>query len=536
MPQKNIWDFYSICKKKLDRLHNKKLNQSNQLRNATTTQNSTRSPIKRLVNEKVLTVKLDEKLKNDKLLLDNEHIRLSSSPKKGPNGSNGKQLKLSVDAETRQIILKSKTIIDQVKSPVRVYDYAAIKDEFIFKKPLSPAPRSKRKTPDEFKQVRELGDFKVPDSCRVKKRLFDSNPDDLKTKFSSNVELFNKLKDFQKKSSITSRFNVSFYSPSKSVKDQEERRAKSNEIINYSPKKYLENKLKNLSPKSASSIRISSNCIENQPPVQSSLDSFLNRSLNSSFNLPLFSSISPLKPKTPDTNIETKIDLNLPNKYIELVKLFSNLETVISILYNRQESSKFNKIKSCVEKMTKREFDLKHLAQIVTIYPNAYLLEYDKFVNMNDSPDKSVNELVVRPNLLSDRMAPYTIQTRISEFKDRLFQFAKQKHSDYLLTLEEPIILNSLELVRWHPSFQFPDIPEAKLPKSLTIIDSSPIGSPVSKFWSSRLNIESNKKSKDKIDDEQKIDNNDSKIKEGVLKGISHSFLAKVKMITKKLR
>ena len=212
--------------------------------------------------------------------------------------------------------------------------------------------------------------------------------------------------------------------------------------------------------------------------------------------------------------------LVLPEKYLKLATTFNHLETVVTIMYNRQETCTFDKAKEGVQKLTKKNFDRTHLAQMLTIYPNAYKLNYEKLTSIakvnNDRKDYS---LVIKPNVLSSKMIPYTNRMRMNEFQENLLQFAKKAHNDYLLSQAEPVLVNSAELVRWHPSFIFPDIPEAKLPEQ-------PIESPAAKsirdFWFKlKFEQESPKSACAPVD-------NSTKIKKGVLKGISQNLLDRV--------
>lgn len=490
--QKNIWDFYSICKKKLDRLHAKKLNQNknaNGNRNCENAEAATRSSSQKK-KKSVNSIGSSECHDQPSRVTRNSPIKLQS--------------KLEIDNETRQIILRSNTIIDQTKSPVKNANYC--KDDFVFKKPSSPAPRARRRLDvslnrrsfsdfkpkrclepnrdssfvdsKRFKSSIDLGDSdplvnnenvvnKLPKSeFKVRKRLFDggldSGPDNVKDRVQtdSTDEFLTKLKDFQQKTSTSNRFNVSFYSPSKRARERQDRAAKTKETINYSPKKFLEDKLRSLSPCKSSSLSI-----ENlEPPRHSTPTKHSSpfgspQKASAAFNLSSFILTSPFK----SPNKSKIADLSLPDRYLELASAFDSLEVVISQLHNRSVACTFDKVRLNYRKLAKKDLDLKHLAQIVTIYPNAYLLRSEPKAstdNGNSAP------LLLKPNIVSSKMIQFTLQIRSNEFQDRLLQFAKRAHDEYLLSLEKPIVLSGAQLKRWHPSFQFPDIPEAKLPGS----------------------------------------------------------------------
>ena len=478
MPQKNIWDFYSICKKKLDRLHLKKLNLSKK-------KNVDAETTRRINNN-------NDKLDNELRMIKNDKITKL-------------QPKFMIDNETRQIILRSNTIIDQTKSPIKNSDF--LKDDFIFKKPSSPAPKMiLRRDREERKQLnvslnqKSFSDFKpkrsleldeqldnlkrlkqfksamnlsndeddqlvnnentnqvtAKNECKVRKRLFDFD-EKIQT---PNDAFLNKLKDFQQKSSISNRLNVSFYSPSKRAKEQALSSTKSKESIIYSPKKFLESKL-NLSPSTTKSMT------ENSPPPKTFTNLSINCSFNSSpqkstaFNLSSLNCTSPFKsPIKPKVKNEFSSPSNLPEAYLELAKVFFSLEKVIAELFNQSKLAPFERIRRDFQKLTNTDFDLKALAQIISIYPNAYKLSWNKSTN------KTNYELIIKPNILSNKVIPFTLQIRNNEFSDRLFQFAKKAHNDYLLSLDKSINLKcSREMTKWHSDFQFPNIPEAKLPE-----------------------------------------------------------------------
>lgn len=513
--QKNIWDFYSICKKKLDRLHAKKLNQSKMINGSRTGENaevSSRSP--------------GHKRKRPAHSVGPAEYQPSRVTRNSPIKL---QPKLEIDNETRQIILRSNTIIDQTKSPVKAANYC--KDDFVFKKPSSPAPRARRRL-DVSLNRRAFSDFK-PKRClepnrdstlvdskrfksstdlsdspvnnenvvnkpkgeiKVRKRLFDAaldcpEPmDHMKDHMKDRVqadptnEFLTKLKDFQQKTSTSNRFNVSFYSPSKRAQERQDRAAKTKETINYSPKKFLEDKLRNLSPCKSNGLSIENlepprHCTptKNSTPTKYSTPTKQSISLNctptkhsslfaspqkasAAFNLSSFTLTSPFK--SPNKKVT---DLNLPDKYLELASVFDTLDVVIAQMHNRSVPCTFDRVRLNYRKLAKKDLDLKQLTQIVTIYPNAYLLRSDTKSSDTKSNADDGASLLIKPNIVSSKMIQFTVQIRSNEFKDRLLQFAKRAHEAYLLSLENPIVLNGAHLKRWHPSFQFPDIPEAKL-------------------------------------------------------------------------
>ena len=94
------------------------------------------------------------------------------------------------------------------------------------------------------------------------------------------------------------------------------------------------------------------------------------------------------------TDIETSA-LALPKSYTLLFDFFKGSDTIVKFLFNRDEICTFHKLKMGIENITKRAFAHKHLAQIKTIYPLAYLYKYDKLFIDN----KHGYHLIISPNL-----------------------------------------------------------------------------------------------------------------------------------------
>lgn len=274
---------------------------------------------------------------------------------------------------------------------------------------------------------------------------------------------------------------LQFSSPTKRLKERAERRAKARELIELSPKKFLKDKLTN-------------------SPVKASA-----------------------KPRIVDS-------LNLPTKYKVLIDNFHCLDSVLSMLFNRMETCTFDKVKSGIQKITKKNFDQSHLAQLLTIYPESYSLSYEKKTAVDNLNNLKVLEkhsafyLVLTPKLNSIKMTPTILKSRRDEFEDRLNKYVRKLHNEYLLSLEPPVVIKDDELTRWHPSFTFPNVRETKLPEQPTSVNDT---KSINDFWATRLKIEP----QTKPDVEQKSSTSEqrkNKIKKGILKGLSKDFLEKV--------
>ena len=71
---------------------------------------------------------------------------------------------------------------------------------------------------------------------------------------------------------------------------------------------------------------------------------------------------------------KSKTSLELPLALKNLIKIFVALESVLNYLKSRDTVAIFHKIQTSVQNQAGVNFELKHLAQIVHIYPEAYKL------------------------------------------------------------------------------------------------------------------------------------------------------------------
>ncbi|KAJ8713560.1 hypothetical protein PYW07_013930 [Mythimna separata] len=162
--------------------------------------------------------------------------------------------------------------------------------------------------------------------------------------------------------------------------------------------------------------------------------------------------------------------LPLPHHYRFLAELFRGMETVVALLYNRNEKITFTKLKPSVQEMLKRSFTQKHLAQIKQLVPDFYNFEVQKVKNFSASTHKEQYELIISPNFPNDIkvMNPSVLLERRRYFYDILLQLVKKHHAQYLQTLDPPMVIPDDKLTRWHPEFDIEKVPEVesgKLPE-----------------------------------------------------------------------
>lgn len=67
------------------------------------------------------------------------------------------------------------------------------------------------------------------------------------------------------------------------------------------------------------------------------------------------------------------------------------------MLFNRKEVITFNKLKPAVQEQVRRNFTLEHLAQIKTIYPDAYIYHQEKLRKFGSVSKQERYELVLTP-------------------------------------------------------------------------------------------------------------------------------------------
>ncbi|KAI5637089.1 DNA replication factor CDT1 like domain-containing protein [Phthorimaea operculella] len=162
--------------------------------------------------------------------------------------------------------------------------------------------------------------------------------------------------------------------------------------------------------------------------------------------------------------------LPLPHQYRFLAELFRGMETVVAMLYNRNEKVTFNKLKPSVQEMLKRNFTEKHLAQIKHLVPDFYNFEIQKTKTFANTAQKDSFEMIISPNFPNDIkvMNPSVLLERRRYFYDTLLKLVKKHHAQFLLTLDPPMEIPDDKLTRWHPEFEIEKVPEvdcAKLPE-----------------------------------------------------------------------
>ncbi|XP_070202780.1 DNA replication factor Cdt1-like [Littorina saxatilis] len=172
--------------------------------------------------------------------------------------------------------------------------------------------------------------------------------------------------------------------------------------------------------------------------------------------------------------------LSLPGKYQMLLNTFQGTDTVVSMLFNRQETITFSKLQAAVQSITKKNFEQNMLGQIKTVYPEAYNLRQERGLP-SFGTKTSGYQLTVQPNLetvekdgyaMNNDGKPYMSASAILKrkriFHNTLINITKDHHADFLSKLSTPLKVPASKLTRWHPRFGLdvvPDIEPAELPE-----------------------------------------------------------------------
>ncbi|XP_038662360.1 DNA replication factor Cdt1 isoform X2 [Scyliorhinus canicula] len=168
--------------------------------------------------------------------------------------------------------------------------------------------------------------------------------------------------------------------------------------------------------------------------------------------------------------------LNLPFKYKLLAEMFRNMDTIVSMLFNRSETITFTKVKQGVQDLMRKKFEERNVGQIKTVYPSAYKFRQEKGIpTWSDSVKRSSYQLTVDPVFEGEENSDGHTQLTASHlllrrriFSRNLVSIVKQYHKIFLASLDPPIHVPDNKLTRWHPRFnvdEIPDVTAAELPQ-----------------------------------------------------------------------
>ncbi|XP_053962244.1 DNA replication factor Cdt1 [Anastrepha ludens] len=177
--------------------------------------------------------------------------------------------------------------------------------------------------------------------------------------------------------------------------------------------------------------------------------------------------------------------LLLPFKYRHLIEIFKGVDSVCAMFHNRKECITFKKLKPAVQRMIRKNFTETHLAQIKSVYPDAFIFSQMKMRNYGSTSKADYFQLVICPNVEGtavDKVKPYNIEEdvadnilnaaqtctmnpqvmteRLQRFTNTLLQRVLDEHEKFLLTLDPPINIPKSKVTRWHPDFDLENCSE----------------------------------------------------------------------------
>ncbi|OAD62074.1 DNA replication factor Cdt1 [Eufriesea mexicana] len=178
--------------------------------------------------------------------------------------------------------------------------------------------------------------------------------------------------------------------------------------------------------------------------------------------------------------------LPLPYHYRFLAEAFRCIDTVSAMLFNRKETITFKKLKPAVQELLRKNFTLEHLAQIKTIFPDAYIYSQEKHRTFGSTSKQDKYELILTPAVeekdgrntpdsddvlktaCEASMGPRILLDRRRKFYNILLDKVKDEHEKFLHSLETPMHVPKQKIVRWHPEFDVESckqIEQADLPQ-----------------------------------------------------------------------
>lgn len=168
--------------------------------------------------------------------------------------------------------------------------------------------------------------------------------------------------------------------------------------------------------------------------------------------------------------------LPLPYKYRCLAEIFRCVESICAMFYNRKETITFKKLKPAVQRMLRKNFTEKHLAQIKYLYPDSYTFEQRKMLNPGSHTKHDYYQLIICPNVQpqtkrtvgdddngsadNTQMNPHVIIERQQKLNGILLDRVREEHDRFLKNLETPLNIPKEKIRRWHQEFDLESCPE----------------------------------------------------------------------------
>jgi len=161
--------------------------------------------------------------------------------------------------------------------------------------------------------------------------------------------------------------------------------------------------------------------------------------------------------------------LVLPFKYRMLAEVFTCMDDVVALYFNRKENITYQKLAKSVQDAMRKNFNERLLKQVKCVFPQAYFYAWHQILNKYGQK-KEEYELNIEPNLnykndiLKDygaseeerkkgRLNGEMLIERRNIFHNSLLQMVKDQHTIFLKTLDPPIQVDEERMTRWHRDF-----------------------------------------------------------------------------------
>ena len=151
-------------------------------------------------------------------------------------------------------------------------------------------------------------------------------------------------------------------------------------------------------------------------------------------------------------------NLPLPLLYSRLLEVFRCCDTVVSMMFNRQERITLDKLAKHTADLMNKKWELRMLQQIMIVFPQAYNLRW------RSKPNNPASlELVLEPNMNYKRdlkklfdntevvertMTGQLLVERRDMFRNSLVEIAKDHHEEFLASLDPPIDADRSKLTK----------------------------------------------------------------------------------------
>lgn len=173
-----------------------------------------------------------------------------------------------------------------------------------------------------------------------------------------------------------------------------------------------------------------------------------------------------LEAKKPKASSPVTRNLPLPYHFKILEEMFRCVDVVLSLKQKRYETCTFDKLKESVQEMCRKKFEKKHLAQMKTVYPTAFVFRQQ---NGFCGQKKSEFQLTIGFNMegLDAQkkkecmfVESSVLITRQKYFRKQLLKMTMKHHHDYLVKNHPSLSVDDEALMRWHPCFHVDEVPE----------------------------------------------------------------------------